>query len=113
MHNKNANVACVTQKKRQGCVYCDGRTCHNERYGLYLYQICIDLYRDTSHGIKMECGMINCMFRQRYHILSEFHQFEEDGVLDLVKVDGKKRALPECVKNGYYTMLHNVMKNGN
>ena len=60
----------------------------------------------------MERGMIDSLFCQCYHILAEFEEYDKDRVLDFVHLDGQKRDLLDCLKNGFYFRLEHSLKNG-
>ena len=75
------NAVSVATKKsgvKQQCIYCTGETCHNHKYGAYLYSLCMGILEaDVAAGIKTEEGMLDSMFRQRYHVFAELERFNE------------------------------------
>lgn len=109
------NLVTNLQKKTNTCPYCRkdiSNGCHNSKYGLYLYQLCMKLYKDNKKsGVKHEIESYDLIFRQRYHILAEFDAYNEYGILELEYDNLKKRELTECLKEGYYHRMKNTILN--
>ena len=114
-HNKLTAVSVSPNiKKKRGtkCVYCENEHCHNKTHGKYLYSACCDLFeKNKKSGIKTEMESFEMIFCQRYHILAEAEEFELYGCTDFEHHNTNKMDLPECVKNGYFYKMKNVIKN--
>ena len=108
-------VSAEKEKKQTSCRYCQihGNECHNDRYGTYLYRVCIDALKgDNYYGVKHDLETYENMFRQRYHVLAEFEAFKDHGDLELEYADEKKRELTECLKDGWYHKMRMDVGNG-
>ena len=92
------------------CVLCHNSidNCHNSKFGHYLYSVGMKMYNDQKEkGDKIDVGMIDRMFSQRYHVLAEcdaFNYYDHD-TLELEYACGNKRQLPHCVKDGFHFKL--------
>ena len=104
------------EKKHTSCRYCQihSNVCHDERYGNYLYRVCIDALKgDSYYGVKHDLETYENMFCQRYHVLAEFEAFQDNGELELEYADEKKRELTECLKDGWFYKMRTDFTNGN
>ena len=59
---------------------------------------------EKKKGGEVNVDLLDKIFKQRYHILTEFESFwATDGdTLELEYEDGQKRELTQCVRDGFY-----------
>ena len=108
-HNKKT---VVTDSVEEMCSMCRSKECHNRKYGPYLYRLCLNIFDENANmGVKQEMESFTMMFGQRYHVLAEYESFQLNGMVELEYMDVKKRALPFCLKDGYFQKMKNDIQN--